>query len=158
MGCVIKYKGQSIPEEQFLQYLSKQITINNEYNIRKNLLEKEGYLENNINFNNKIIPQQKQQAINDSTTIDELKTLWATLTSQEKADYKSLFTERKESILNKDIKSNTLPEVPNNSLQEYTVNNQLKTTLAEFYKTLNEDEKILLKELEKNNQLKTKCN
>lgn len=28
MGCVIKYKGQSIPEEQFLQYLNKQIAIN----------------------------------------------------------------------------------------------------------------------------------
>ena len=29
MGCVIKYKKQSIPEEQFLQYLNKQIAINN---------------------------------------------------------------------------------------------------------------------------------
>ena len=29
MGCVIKYKGQSIPEGQFLQYLNKQIAINN---------------------------------------------------------------------------------------------------------------------------------
>ena len=28
MGCVIKYKGQSIPEEQFLQYLNKQIAAN----------------------------------------------------------------------------------------------------------------------------------
>ena len=32
MGCVIKYKGQSIPEEQFLQYLNKQIAINNLFN------------------------------------------------------------------------------------------------------------------------------
>lgn len=29
MGCIIKYKKQSIPEEQFLQYLNKQIAINN---------------------------------------------------------------------------------------------------------------------------------
>ena len=32
MGCIIKYKGQSIPEEQFLQYLNKQIAINNLFN------------------------------------------------------------------------------------------------------------------------------
>ena len=32
MGCVIKYKGQSIPEEQFLQYLNKQIAILNPEN------------------------------------------------------------------------------------------------------------------------------
>ena len=28
MGCIIKYKGQSVPEEQFLQYINKQIAIN----------------------------------------------------------------------------------------------------------------------------------
>ena len=32
MSCIIKYKGQSIPEEQFLQYLNKQIAINNLFN------------------------------------------------------------------------------------------------------------------------------
>ena len=37
MGCVIKYKGQSIPEEQFLQYLNKQIAINNLFNENENL-------------------------------------------------------------------------------------------------------------------------
>ena len=37
MGCVIRYKGQSIPEEQFLQYLNKQITINNLFNENKTL-------------------------------------------------------------------------------------------------------------------------
>lgn len=37
MGCVIKYKGQSIPEEQFLQYLNKQITINNLFNENETL-------------------------------------------------------------------------------------------------------------------------
>ena len=37
MGCVIKYKGQSIPEEQFLQYLNKQITISNLFNEDKTL-------------------------------------------------------------------------------------------------------------------------
>lgn len=37
MGCVIKYKGQSIPEEQFLQYLNKLITINNLFNENKTL-------------------------------------------------------------------------------------------------------------------------
>lgn len=37
MGCVIKYKGQSIPEEQFLQHLSKQIAINNLFNEDENL-------------------------------------------------------------------------------------------------------------------------
>lgn len=37
MGCVIKYKGQSIPEEQFLQYLNKQIAINNLFNENESL-------------------------------------------------------------------------------------------------------------------------
>lgn len=37
MDCVIKYKGQSIPEEQFLQYLNKQIAINNLFNENENL-------------------------------------------------------------------------------------------------------------------------
>jgi hypothetical protein len=37
MGCIIKYKGQSIPEEQFLQYLNKQITINNLFNENESL-------------------------------------------------------------------------------------------------------------------------
>ena len=32
MSCIIKYKGQSIPEEQFLQYLNRQIAINNLFN------------------------------------------------------------------------------------------------------------------------------
>lgn len=38
MGCVIKYKGQSIPEEQFLQYLNKQIAINNLFNENESLV------------------------------------------------------------------------------------------------------------------------
>ena len=37
MGCIIKYKGQSIPEEQFLQYLNKQIVINNLFNENESL-------------------------------------------------------------------------------------------------------------------------
>lgn len=37
MACVIKYKGQSIPEEQFLQYLNKQIAINNLFNENETL-------------------------------------------------------------------------------------------------------------------------
>ena len=37
MGCVIKYKGQSIPEEQFLQYLNKQIAINQLFETNSNL-------------------------------------------------------------------------------------------------------------------------
>lgn len=37
MGCVIKYKGQSIPEEQFLQYLNKQIAINQLFESDSNL-------------------------------------------------------------------------------------------------------------------------
>ena len=37
MSCVIKYKGQSIPEEQFLQYLNKQIAINNLFNENESL-------------------------------------------------------------------------------------------------------------------------
>jgi hypothetical protein len=37
MGCIIKYKGQSIPEEQFLQYLNKQIAINNLFNENETL-------------------------------------------------------------------------------------------------------------------------
>ena len=37
MGCIIKYKGQSIPEEQFLQYLNKQIAINQLFESDKNL-------------------------------------------------------------------------------------------------------------------------
>lgn len=37
MGCVIKYKRQSIPEEQFLQHLNKQIAINNLFNEDKTL-------------------------------------------------------------------------------------------------------------------------
>jgi len=37
MGCIIKYKGQSIPEEQFIQYLNKQIAINNLFNENKTL-------------------------------------------------------------------------------------------------------------------------
>ncbi len=37
MGCVIKYKGQSISEEQFLQYLSRQIAINNLFNENESL-------------------------------------------------------------------------------------------------------------------------
>ena len=37
MGCIIKYKNKSIPEEQFLQYLSKQIAINNLFEENKTL-------------------------------------------------------------------------------------------------------------------------
>jgi hypothetical protein len=37
MGCIIKYKGQSIPEEQFLQYLNKQIAINQLFESDSNL-------------------------------------------------------------------------------------------------------------------------
>ena len=37
MGCVIKYKGQSISEEQFLQYLNKQIAVNNLFNENESL-------------------------------------------------------------------------------------------------------------------------
>ena len=37
MGCIIKYKNQSIPEEQFLRYLNKQIAINNLFNEDKSL-------------------------------------------------------------------------------------------------------------------------
>ena len=37
MGCIIKYKGQSISEEQFLQYLNKQIAINNLFNENESL-------------------------------------------------------------------------------------------------------------------------
>ena len=37
MGCVIKYKGQSVQEEQFLQYLNKQIAINNLFNENESL-------------------------------------------------------------------------------------------------------------------------
>ena len=37
MSCIIKYKGQSIPEEQFLQYLNKQIAINNLFNENESL-------------------------------------------------------------------------------------------------------------------------
>ena len=37
MGCVIKYKGQSILEEQFLQYINKQIAINNLFNENETL-------------------------------------------------------------------------------------------------------------------------
>ena len=37
MGCIIKYKGQSTSEEQFLQYLNKQIAINNLFNENESL-------------------------------------------------------------------------------------------------------------------------
>ena len=55
MGCVIKYKGQSIPEEQFLQYLNKQIAINNLFNENESfanaVYEVLGVKPANISFN-----------------------------------------------------------------------------------------------------------
>ena len=55
MSCIIKYKGQSIPEEQFLQYLNKQIAINNLFNENESfanaVYEVLGVKPANISFN-----------------------------------------------------------------------------------------------------------
>ena len=55
MACVIKYKGQSIPEEQFLQYLNKQIAINNLFNenetLANSVYEALGFVEKNKFYN-----------------------------------------------------------------------------------------------------------
>lgn len=56
MGCVIKYKGQSIPEEQFLQYLNKQIAINNLFNENTELASQ---VYEAAGFSNVITPNDK---------------------------------------------------------------------------------------------------
>ena len=74
MGCVIKYKGQSIPEEQFLQYLNKQIAINNLFNENESLAnavyEAAGFktnYDNALEENKKLLEDKKihQKAYDD---------------------------------------------------------------------------------------------
>ena len=56
MGCVIKYKGQSIPEEQFLQYLNKQIAINQLFESDSNLANE---VYEALGFNQLITPNDR---------------------------------------------------------------------------------------------------
>ena len=58
MGCVIKYKKQSIPEEQFLQYLNKQIAINNLFETNGDFASK---IYEALGFTGNISDEQKQQ-------------------------------------------------------------------------------------------------
>ena len=77
MGCVIKYKGQSIPEEQFLQYLNKQIAINNLFNENESLAnavyEALGFNDLRKEYSNIIIDQVwKRLASEGITNADSL--------------------------------------------------------------------------------------
>ena len=69
MSCIIKYKGQSIPEEQFLQYLNKQIAINNLFNENESLANAV-YEALGVEVNNfKLIPN-KEKHPEDANTYD----------------------------------------------------------------------------------------
>ena len=56
MGCIIKYKKQSIPEEQFLQYLNKQIAINNLFETNGDFASK---IYEALGFNQLITPNDR---------------------------------------------------------------------------------------------------
>lgn len=68
MGCTIKYKGQSISEEQFLQYLNKQIAINNLFNENETLANA---VYEALGFTENISDEQKQQQKADIERINK---------------------------------------------------------------------------------------
>ena len=77
MGCIIKYKNKSIPEEQFLQYLNKQIAVNNLFEKDKtfanSVYEALGFKQDNVT-NNTIkanIPQNLVSGIESFGTKQE---------------------------------------------------------------------------------------
>lgn len=77
MGCVIKYKNQSIPEEQFLQYLNKQIAINTLFNENESLANSVylamGFEKKNIEEYEDVVDKQTYQYLDRVQQLEDWK-------------------------------------------------------------------------------------
>ena len=126
MGCVIKYKGQSIPEEQFLQYLNKQIAVNNLFN------EDESFA--NAVYETIFGKTQKSNVNSEAIELlkDKIKSLRTedgNIPDNKLNEFKSL---RKQIQF---LESNTLNNI-NKALQEFITENKLSESDAKYFKKL----------------------